>query len=149
MFTSKVTQEEEFYLEKGKQALNAFQNMEISLDLSSKILSMKFDDFKNETDPDIVEVKDVIYRLVSYCDTNAADKALLNDYSDKRTVAKTGIRQNIWVIQLLKWKQNADSAKDSIKNIIAYLQNPIDNFPIASEAHKPKSVIRKGSFLYF
>lgn len=136
MFTSKVTQEEEFYLEKGKQALNAFQNMEISLDLSSKILSMKFDDFKNETDPDIVEVKDVIYRLVSYCDTNAADKALLNDYSDKRTVAKTGIRQNIWVIQLLKWKQNADSAKDSIKNIIAYLQNPIDNFPIASEAHK-------------
>ena len=64
MFTSKVTQEEEFYLEKGKQALNAFQNMEISLDLSSKILSMKFDDFKNETDPDIVEVKDVIYSVV-------------------------------------------------------------------------------------
>ena len=136
MFTSQVTQEEEFYLEKGKKALDAFQNMEISLDLSSRILSMKFDDFKNETDSDIVKVKDVIYRLVSYCDTNAADKALFNEYSDKRTVAKTGIRQNIWVIQLLKWKQRADSAKDSIKNIIAYLRNPIDNFPVASETHK-------------
>lgn len=136
MFTSEATLEEGFYLEKGREALDAFQNMDISSDLSSKIISMTFDDFRNEKDPQILKVKEFIYKLVAYCDTNAADKADFNDYPDKRVMAKSGIRQNQWVIQLLKWKQNADSACDSIKNVIAYLKNPVDNFPIVNDAHK-------------
>lgn len=136
MFTTTVTQEEKFCLEKGREALEAFKEIDISPDLYRKIESMKFDDFKNEKDTDIKNVRDAIYKLVSYCDKNAADKARLNEYNDKRTVAKTGIRQNAWVVQLLKWKQDEDSAKDSIKNIISYLMNPKENFPIVSEAHK-------------
>ena len=97
---------------------------------------MDYEDFKNSNDNNIIKIKDLLFRLISYCDMNASEKNQYNEYPDKRTIAKTGIRQNAWITQLLKYKESPTSITDSISNIIKYIQDPKLNLPILSEVHK-------------
>ena len=128
----------DFYFEKAQDALNEWKAMSIDSDLLEELLGMQAKACKErvETDSALKNIKDAIYKLVAYCDVNAAEKNSYNEYDDKRTVAKAGIRQHAWVVQWLKFKQEQSSITESIQNIVAYLENPEQNFPILSEDHK-------------
>ena len=128
----------DFYFEKAQNALKEWKAMSIDSNLLDELLGMQAKACKEriETDSALKSIKDAIYKLVAYCDVNAAEKNTYNEYNDKRTVAKAGIRQHAWVVQWLKFKQNQSSITESIQNIVAYLENPGQNFPILSEDHK-------------
>lgn len=137
-YDSSIADMNEFYYAKAQDALKSWRSLEIEETLLEKLLKLDYDAFNKlaETDSDVSNIKDKIFTLVSYCDTNASDKGIYNDYDDKRTIAKAGIRQNAWVIQLLKFKKDESSVADSISNVIDYIERPELNFPIVSEYHK-------------
>jgi hypothetical protein len=82
----------------------------------------------------------LIGELIAYCDVNAANKNQFNLYPDKRVLAKSSIRQPIWVDNLLHYKlANHDVnviSSPGIKNAIAYLLDPRNASPILSENHR-------------
>ena len=125
--------ENEFCFEKARVALEAWRETKIESNDLLKYLQMDYKDFCSMVDSDI---RETLFRLVAYCDLHACDKNRLNEYTDKRTIANAGIRQNSWVAQLLKYKQDKELLSDSIKNVFAYIDNPKNNFPIVSEAHR-------------
>lgn len=135
---SGIAELQEFYHAKAQVALNAWRSMPIDGLLLDTLLELDYEAFKklSTTDDVVKTVKDSIFTLVSYCDTNASDKGSYNDYDDKRTIAKTGIRQNAWVRQWLTFKKDPANVTDSILNVINYIDHPESNFPIVSEDHK-------------
>lgn len=99
---------------------------------------MKYDDFCNSNNPEIVEVRKNLFTAVAYFDAKSKDKNQYNEYEDKRTIAQAGIRQDDWITRLLKYKISSTDLTPGIKNLIDYLDNPRENFPIISELHKKK-----------
>lgn len=131
-----IIESKEFYFTKAKEVWDEWNNYKLDPNFLAQLISMDYEDFKNSNDVNIIKIKDLLFRLISYCDMNASEKNQYNDYPDKRTIAKTGIRQNAWITQLLKYKKSPTSITDSISNIIKYIQNPKLNLPILSEVHK-------------
>ncbi len=128
-----------FYLDEAKKALNDWRSMSINPSLLNRLLKLSYGDFliSATTDPIVERIKNAIFTLVAYCDDHAAGKATLNKYKPIRTVAASaGIRQNQWVMQWLKYKEDPKSVTDSIQNVINYIDDPANNFPIVSEDHK-------------
>ena len=81
----------------------------------------------------------LIGTLVSYCDTNAANKKLFNKYEDKRTLAKAGVRQNAWLRSLILFKMEGNSLlklPPSIKHALLYLIDPTNGSTMLSERHR-------------
>lgn len=81
----------------------------------------------------------LIGKLIAYLDTNGANKHIWNEYEDKRTFAKAGIYQNMWVKNLVRFKMegnNIDSLSSGIRNAFAYFNNPLEAFTIISDEHK-------------
>ncbi|WP_167026101.1 COR domain-containing protein [Chryseobacterium sp. Tr-659] len=79
--------------------------------------------------------------LIAYLDYNAYHKNIWNQYPDKRVLAKSGVRQNDWFLNLLKYKvQNNPNAvsSSSIKNALKYLQYPEYRLTMLSEDHRKK-----------
>jgi hypothetical protein len=115
-----------------------WKNIEIEDGIREELIRMSYSDFleRAKTDEKVKKIKDLIFKIVAYCDENANDKEHLNEYSDKRVLAKCGIRQNAWAIQLLKYKRNPEEVTDAIKNVILYIENPEQRFPIISEKHR-------------
>ena len=80
-------------------------------------------------------------QLVSYCDVHAANKETYNEYEDKRTIAKAGVRMNDWVDKLFNYKiqgNNTEVLTPSIKNAIEFLKNPLKGLTMLSEKHREK-----------
>lgn len=81
----------------------------------------------------------LIGELISYCDSHAANKKVFNEYDDKRTLARSGVRQNAWLKSLLRYKIDDNSINNlptSIKNAISYLIDPSKGSTILSERHR-------------
>lgn len=131
-----IAQSKEFYFTKAKEVWDEWDSYKLDPKFLAQLISMDYQDFKNSNDVNIIKIKDLLFRLISYCDMNASEKNQYNDYPDKRAIAKTSIRQNVWITQLLKYKESPTLITDSISNIIAYIQNPKQNLPILSENHK-------------
>lgn len=138
IYDSGIAELQEFYHAKAQVALNAWRSMPVDGLLLDTLLELDYEAFKklSTTDDVVKTVKDSIFTLVSYCDINASDKGSYNDYDDKRTIAKAGIRQNAWVRQWLTFKKDPANVTDSILNVINYIDHPESNFPIVSEDHK-------------
>ena len=138
IYDSGIAELQEFYHVKAQVALNAWRSMPIDGLLLDELLKLDYEAFKklSTTDDVVKTVKDSIFTLVSYCDTNASDKGSYNDYDDKRTIAKAGIRQNAWVRLWLTFKKDSANVTGSILNVINYIDHPESNFPIVSEDHK-------------
>ena len=145
-YDSGIAQMHEFYFFKAQEALDSWCRLPVDDPLLEKLLKMDYETFRSqaESDDQISTIRDSIFRLVSYCDTNASEKESYNEYKPSRSIAKAGIRQNAWVRQWLKYKHWLTQQKDpmdvavaeSIANIINYIQDPESNFPIISEDHK-------------
>ena len=96
---------EDFWLAKGQEALRKFQAYSISPELLEDLIeksstSEGFQEIKNSQDSSIIEIREMIFTIVAYCDTNASDKKKYNKYEDYRVIAKAGIRQNDWLHHL-------------------------------------------------
>ena len=137
-YNSSIAELQEFYYAKAQVALNTWRSMTIDGLLLDELLKLEYEEFNTlaTKDTKVKAIKDCIFTLVSYCDTNASDKGLYNDYDDKRTIAKAGIHQNAWVRQWLTFKKDPANVTGSILNVINYIDNPESNFPIVSEDHK-------------
>lgn len=137
-----IASESSFILEYAQQALTNWKGYQLDLGFADEIIKKKgesysyFNKLADEQDPKAVEVKKLVFELVAYCDAKAKDKKVYNQYPDNRVVAKAGIRQNAWLIQLLKYKIDPTSITDSIRNTISYLEYPESRFPIISEHHR-------------
>lgn len=133
-----IMSESDFWYQKSIDAWEQWKNMYISDEELRDLLSMKYDDFCNSNNPAIVEVRKNLFTAVAYFDAKSKNKSFYNEYEDKRTIARAGIRQDDWVTRLLKYKRNSTDLTPGIKNLIDYLNNPRENFPIISELHKKK-----------
>lgn len=133
-----IMAEPDFWYQKAIDAWTQWKNMPITNDELQNLLSMKYEDFCNSDNQRITEIREKLFTTVAYFDAKSKNKGYYNKYSDKRTVARAGIRQDDWVTRLLKYKLDNKDMTPGIKNLIDYLDNPRDNFPIISEPHKRK-----------
>lgn len=132
----KIRSAEEFFYEKAQAVWKDWKSVNISEDLMSDMLRMSYRDFCKCTEEEIQPIKDKIFRLVAYFDYNAKNKNILNEYSDTRTIAKTNIYQNNWVRLLLRYKQGTTDLSKGFINLVNYIEDPVNNFPIVSDDHK-------------
>ncbi len=144
----KLLSENEFHFEKAKSKLNEFNSYK---EPNTGFLEFLLKSFENsgstytqfvetlEKDSKEYQVLNIIAQLISYCDLNAADKNRLNEYKDKRTLARSFVRQTQWIENLLKYKinnNNIEVLSPSIKNAISYLNNPEKELTMLSENHR-------------
>ena len=142
--------EDEFYFEKAKNAFDEFKSLQLSdPSILEKIeqdfkVAVKFKDYYNGLNQDSEEytITNSIAKLISYCDSNAAFKNELNETSDKRVLAKAGVRQNNWFENLIEFKkkQNYNILSSSIKNALIYLENPNQGITMLSDNHREKFI---------
>ena len=137
-YNSAIANTPEFYFSKAQEALESWRSLTIDQNLLNTLVKLDYAKFNElaESDPLVKPIKDCIFKLVSYCDLNACDKESYNDYDDKRTIARAGIRQNAWVRQWLTYKMDPSKIAESLQNVIDYIEHPDLNFPIVSEDHK-------------
>lgn len=140
--------DEEFYFEKAKATFEEFKSFQLSeLSVLDRILTNfrkvgKFKDFYqglNESSEEF-KITNLIAVLISYCDSNAAFKNELNQYEDKRVLAKASVRQNNWFENLIEFKKtlNYITLPSSIKNALIYIENPSRGITMLSDNHRVK-----------
>ncbi|MEG1738294.1 MAG: AAA family ATPase [Odoribacter sp.] len=139
----KFISEPSFVLEYAQKALLDWEEYNIDTKFANDIISeggksgyIKFKQLADNNNSSAKEIQSKVFTLVAYCDSNAKDKKKYNIYSDKRVIAQAGIRQNAWLIQLLKYKNDSTSVTDAIQNVIQYIKSPKNRFPIISETHR-------------
>ncbi len=103
----------------------------------------RFDAFVLEQEGQaFAKILELLGRLVAHIEGNATGKKQWNSCKDKRTIAATGVRQNLWVQQLLAYKIGGNDATKlltpAIRNAILYLQYPSEKTPILSLRHQQK-----------
>jgi len=136
----------EFYYQKAMDKFDEFTEFEIAnIDVPALIEMTKKPNFSFERWLNSYNDKSAEYKLllligqvVSYFDINAAMKNRLNEYADKRVLAKAMVRQNKWVKWLLDFKLGADvdTFPGNIRNAILFIQNPEENLSILSENYR-------------
>ena len=135
-----IINSDEFYFQKAKDALLRFLALEVSDELKVFLNANKKD--YNELKPhfenseDLLEFGTMLFTIVSYCDSKAYRKRELNQYKDKRVLARASVRMNNWVEQLITYKFEEIIVEGSIKNAIDYLLDPLNNFTMLSENHR-------------
>lgn len=128
----------DFFFQKVKTVFEEWNRLNIKAELLNELIQLDYAVFieKAKNDEEIRVIKDLLFTLVAYCDAKASGKQKLNQYNDKRHIAQSGIRQNAWVRQWLKYKRNPNEVTDAIQNLIDYITDPEHHFPILSEKHR-------------
>lgn len=134
----------EFYFEKGRRVLKVFEQLSVTDEVKTYLINNKknYTFLKdNENHPDYKEIVKLIFTIISYCDSNAYKKATYNEYEDKRTLTLAFVRMNNWAEQLISYKFEYDNditklPIGSVRNAIAYLKKPSENFTMLSENHR-------------
>ena len=128
----------DFYLQKAVDYWLMWKNFDIESGLLDKLLSLSYyknyDQFSQLADSDkrVDDIRKVIFKLIAHCDYQAKDKNVLNEYQDKRIVARCNIRQNSFIVQLLKYKRDPKSITKAMMNLIDYLEKPDKVLPTIS-----------------
>ena len=139
--------ETDFHFQFAQDKFHEFVNYDYTnIDIYKKLL----DDFSNSNKSFIDfldsivnqeehQIIKLIGELVSYCDLNAANKHSFNNYEDKRTLARSFVRQTDWVKSLLNFKiakNDFSTLPSSINNALGYLKNPESEVTMLSENHR-------------
>ncbi|KZE76714.1 hypothetical protein AV926_14995 [Myroides marinus] len=130
---------EEFYFQKGREALNKWLNYELDDTIQRRLFnSIKdYNYFKNlSTDDELFELKELFFEIISYCDLHANDKEKYNKYLDKRVLAKAGVRMSPWITHLYNYKCFPDKANVTVKNALDVLKDPINSINSISITHR-------------
>ena len=128
----------DFYLQKAVDYWQRWKEYDIESGLLDKLLSLNYyrsyDDFTllADSDKQVDDIRNLLFKLIAHCDYQAKDKNRLNEYKDKRIVARCNIRQNAFIVQLLKYKRDPKSITPAMKNLIAYLESPKNVLPTIS-----------------
>ena len=141
-----LAEADEFFYQKAVDKLDEFMNFDIAninipeLIETTKQANFSFERWLGSFSDESAEYNLLLLigQLVSYFDTNAAMKNKLNEYNDKRVLAKAMVRQNIWVRWLLDFKMGKDINffPGNIRNAIIFIQNPRENINIISDDYK-------------
>jgi hypothetical protein len=136
-----------FRFEKARRALIELENFPASSDFLNQLwrdydsaagdFTSKIEHFS--TDSDEYRLLVLMSKVISYCDVNAANKNYYNEYEDKRTIARAGIRQGNWIRNLITYKLNGNNKQgitDIIGNALTYLKNPTLELTMLSERHR-------------
>ncbi|WP_242120899.1 McrB family protein [Aestuariivivens sediminicola] len=144
----RLCKETKFRFQKARDKLKEFDNFNL---LSKKEITRILSDFKesNKTYTSYLnglsnssltyKLFKLMGELISYCDLHAANKKELNEYEDNRTIARVGVRQTEWILQLLAYKEAGNDLNvlsSSIKNVIDYIRNPSLGTTMLSENHR-------------
>ena len=140
------------YLVEGEKNRKYIENIKL---FKEELGTLKFSDLLNEFQtsnkkfsfffPELKEgnlryyVFGLIGQLISYFDLKGYNRHKWNKYNDLRTVARSGVNQTLWVINLLKYKiskNNINSVSKSIANAISFIVEPKDNLTMLSERHR-------------
>lgn len=137
----KVINSNEFYFQKGQDALNKWLNLNVNDQLKTKLidLSTDYDKLKQEakTNTEIGNIFELLLEVVSYCDVKAYNKHMYNEYPDKRTLAEASVRMGNWMEGTIKFKfKHQPLNAGSIRNAFNYLLDPQNNTTILSENHR-------------
>jgi len=93
-----------------------------------------------EIDKELHKFLQLIGQLVAYLDRKAYNIRQWNEYDDNRAVARSSVRQNNWVSNLIRYKKaNLDSSSINspvISNALKFLETPFDSLTILSEKHR-------------
>lgn len=136
-----IINSEEFYFQKGQDAMNAWLAMEIpeAQKIVLQELSTNYEQFRlisSTNQPELIEIKELIHKVISYCDEKARNKKQYNEYDDHRTLARAGVRMGPWVKYLIDYKFSRENVTGSLKNAFDYLIDPSNNSTILSENHR-------------
>jgi hypothetical protein len=146
-----IRESEEFYFQKAVDKYNEFMGIprlenEAAEKLLNRIIELRdSNSFSNlgllkEFDENSLEYK-LLYKiaeLVAYIDSHGFNKKEFNKYEDTRTIASAYVRQHVWVINLIKYKQSekVEDLPGAIKNAIRYLIDPEKVINVLSEKHR-------------
>ncbi|MFZ1806228.1 MAG: AAA family ATPase [Cyclobacteriaceae bacterium] len=136
-----IVRSEEFYFEKGRDKLNQWLNLALTPDVADRIstLSNDYDLFLREAERDqsLNEILELLFQITAYCDRKARDKAIYNEYDDKRALADANVRMNNWVQKLVQYRLDRNQVEPgSVLNAINFLLEPENNSSILSEKHR-------------
>lgn len=137
---------EDFYFQKSRDLYEEFLQYQPGAD-SQRLLELveeykdtrvSFIDFlKNLSDPEEKEYFVLLGKVIANIDLHAANKNIWNLYDDKRTLARSNVRQQHWVDNLTRYKiDRTFEMVDGIRNLIDFLTNPSDHLSIASFKHR-------------
>lgn len=135
-----IIEDTDFYFQKAKDALDSLLQYELTEQQKQFLLNNKEDYhlLKQEYDngSEHHDFLKLLFTVISYCDIRAYRKHELNAYADKRVLAAAAVRMPNWVNQLLCYKFDLPIPEGSVKNAIAYLEDPVGNFTMLSDSHR-------------
>jgi hypothetical protein len=137
----KICTSTDFYFQKGQDAINSWLALEMP-EAQKLLLQELSSDYKQfslisaTNHPELIEIKMLIHKVISYCDDKARDKNTINEYDDKRTLARANVRMGPWVKYLVDFKFDRENVTGSIKNAFEFLIDPSNNSTILSENHR-------------
>ncbi|NOQ28368.1 MAG: hypothetical protein GQ564_23645 [Bacteroidales bacterium] len=90
---------------------------------------------------ELVPLFELISKFLSYADSKAWNKQKLNEYKNKRSIARTDVSQNNLVNQFIQYAINdfelvSEQSDSNFYHIIKYLENPVTRFNIISDKHR-------------
>lgn len=145
----KIQYDKEFHYELSKKKFNEYlaytasEKFYVSLSEKFKTSGLPFKEFINsDLSKEQLQFTTLCGELIAYIDYNAYHKNIWNKYPDKRVLARAGVRQNDWFLNLIKFKLrgNFNVLSSSIRNAFAYLDNPEHNLTMLSENHRKKLI---------
>lgn len=131
----KIMVSTDFYFQKARDAFYKFMEYD-NRRLIKEIIDWTYNKQRYSDRNDVQELLGLIDNLVAYCDVHAFNKAKLNEYEDKRVLARSNIRQNAWIKQLLLYKLDRNKCTPAIHNTVNYILKPETNINILSEEHR-------------
>ena len=137
----KVIKAEDFYFQKGRDAVQSWQKLAVSEEIKEELFALAKDyhPFVEATKlkPEISEIRSLLLEIIAYCDNRARYKSDNNRYKDDRVLADASVRMGDWMEGLLKFKfKHEELTGQSIINALNYLLNPRENCTVLSEGHR-------------
>lgn len=133
----------DFYFQEVQSLLKQWQTFEVK-DIDS-LIQMNYEEFKTSEDLVISQIRELLFKIIAFCDTNAYKGESYNP--ERRIIAKAMVRQSNWVRNFLKWRKGNDiSSAPSVKNAINYILDPQHNLTMLSENQRrkfSKNVLKK------
>lgn len=131
----RIMESNDFYFQKARDAFYKFMEYD-NRQLIEEIIDWTYKKQRYSDRSDVRELLGLIDNLVAYCDVHAFNKAKLNEYVDNRVLARSNIRQNAWIKQLLLYKIDRNKCTQAIHNTVNYILKPETNINILSEEHR-------------
>lgn len=138
-YFERLIQSDEFYFQKGKDALKKWMDHDLSNEEQLELQNLLEDYIafaEIGEEHQFFSIKKILFSIISYCDIHARGKAIYNQYDDKRVLAKAGVRMKPWVINTFNYKYHKDNVNITVKNALDMLAMPENNINSIALSHR-------------